>query len=117
MFWRQVIRCYIPDISRREFLGFYPVPSPSPSSRRSLAHCAATLLRLGGLRHEPPLAVSVPVKFDITQADLAHMTNLSRNSVGAILRVLREKRCGDVEYGQLHITVPEILKTLLDSER
>jgi CRP-like cAMP-binding protein len=82
-----------------------------------LAHCAATLLRLGGLRHGPPLAGSVPVTFDITQADLAHMTNLSRNSVGAILRVLREKRCGDVEYGQLHITDPAVLRTLLDPER
>ena len=84
--------------------------------RDPLHRCAATLLRLAGLRHGPPLAVSVPVELDITQADLAHMTNLSRNSVGAILRVLREKRCVDMDYGQLHITDPMGLKMLLNLE-
>lgn len=85
--------------------------------RDSLHRCVATLLRLAGLRHGPPLAVGQPVELDITQADLAHMTNLSRNSVGAILRVLQERRCVDVDYRQLLITDIAVLKTLLDAER
>jgi hypothetical protein len=45
------------------------------------------------------------------------MTNLSRNSVGAILRVLREKQCVDVDYRQLLVTDVEGLKALLSAER
>lgn len=84
--------------------------------RDPLQRCAATLLRLAGLRHGPPL-VTGQVALDITQSDLAHMTNLSRNSVGAILRTLRERQCVDVDYRQLLITDPSRLKALLDAER
>jgi len=85
--------------------------------RDPLHRCAATLLRLAGLRHGPPLAAAQPVELDITQVDLAYMTNLSRNSVGAILRVLREKQCVDVDYRQLLVTDVEGLKALLSAER
>ena len=74
--------------------------------------CAATLLRLAGLRHAPPRPIG-PVELDITQTDLAHMTNLSRNSVGAILRSLRDERVLEVEYGQLLIHDPQKLMDLL----
>lgn len=84
--------------------------------RDPLQRCAATLLRLAGLRHGPPLTTG-QVELDITQSDFAHMTNLSRNSVGAILRVLRERQCIDVDYRQLLITDPAQLKSLLVTER
>lgn len=74
--------------------------------------CIATLLRLGGFRHGVPRPFS-PTVLDITQTDLAHMTNMSRNSVGAILRGLRKEQCVDVEYGQLLITDPAKLAQLL----
>ena len=83
--------------------------------RNPLQRCAATLLRLAGLRHGQPL-VEGPVELDISQADLAHMTNLSRNSVGALLRVLRDQQCVDVDYRQLMITDPRRLKTLLHAD-
>jgi CRP/FNR family cyclic AMP-dependent transcriptional regulator len=83
--------------------------------RDPLQRCAATLLRLAGLRHGPPLTTG-EVELDITQSDFAHMTNLSRNSVGAILRVLRERQCIDVDYRQLLITDPAQLKSLLVTE-
>lgn len=76
------------------------------------ARCVATLLRLAGYRHAPPRE-EVPVELDITQAELAHMTNLSRNSVGAILRLLRERNCVDMDYRQLLITDPAILRQQL----
>lgn len=83
--------------------------------REPLQRCAATLLRLAGLRHSPPL-IPVPLELDITQADLAHMTNLSRNSVGAILRILRDRNCVDVDYRQLVITDPARLREVLAPE-
>jgi CRP-like cAMP-binding protein len=83
--------------------------------REPLKRCAATLLRLAGLRHSPPL-IPVPLELDISQADLAHMTNMSRNSVGAILRILRERNCVEVDYRQLVITDPAVLKAILDPD-
>lgn len=80
--------------------------------RDSHKRCVATLLRLGGFRHGVPRPFA-PVTLDITQTDLAHMTNLSRNSVGAILRALRNAQCVDVEYGQLLITDPARLAQML----
>lgn len=77
--------------------------------------CIATLLRLAGFRHGMPRPPGI-VALDITQADLAQMTNLSRNSVGAILRILREQNCVDVDYGQLIITDPASLARLLSPE-
>ena len=82
--------------------------------RDARQRCAATLLRLGGFRHNVPRP-SMPVELDITQADLAHMTNLSRNSIGAILRLFRAQNCIDIDYGQLVITDPEALRLVLES--
>lgn len=83
--------------------------------RDTRKRCVATLLRLGGFRHGVPRPFS-PVMLDITQTDLANMTNLSRNSVGAILRALKDRQCVDVEYGQLLITDPAKLAQLLAPE-
>jgi len=83
--------------------------------RDPLHRCAATLLRLAGLRHGQPLAHG-QVELDISQADLAHMTNLSRNSVGAILRILREHQCVDMDYRQLMITDPARLESFLHAD-
>lgn len=77
--------------------------------------CAATLLRLAGFRHGVPRPPAT-VELDITQADLAQMTNLSRNSIGAILRMLRDQNCVEVDYGQLIITDPVRLALLLAPE-
>lgn len=83
--------------------------------RDPLQRCAATLLRLAGLRHGPQLSTG-RVELDITQSDFAHMTNMSRNSVGAILRILRERQCIEVDYRQLLVTDPAQLQALLVSE-
>jgi CRP/FNR family transcriptional regulator, cyclic AMP receptor protein len=74
--------------------------------------CIATLLRLAGARHglaEPAGRVEI----DITQSDLAHMANLSRNTVAAILKELRQARCIEWEYRRLLITDIARLKALL----
>jgi CRP-like cAMP-binding protein len=75
--------------------------------------CIATLLRLAGARHGPA-APPGPVEIDITQADLAHMANLSRNTVADILKDLRRERCVEWEYRRLRIADIPRLKALLD---
>lgn len=77
--------------------------------------CVATLLRLAGFRHGTPRPMG-PVELDITQADLAHMTNMSRNSIGAILRGLRESKLIEVDYGQLIILDPHGLMQSLTAD-
>jgi CRP-like cAMP-binding protein len=75
--------------------------------------CIATLLRLAGARHGAVTA-SGPIEIDITQADLAHMANLSRNTVADILKDLRRERYIEWEYRRLRISDVARLKALLD---
>ena len=77
--------------------------------------CVATLLRLAGFRHGTPRPMG-PVELDLTQSDLAHMTNMSRNSIGAILRGLRDSKLIDVDYGQLIILDPHGLMQSLTAD-
>lgn len=77
--------------------------------------CAATLLRLAGLRHMPPLS-GAPVEIDITQADLAHMACMSRNTAARILKGLRESRCIALGYGNMSVLDPSALLRILSAE-
>lgn len=76
--------------------------------------CAATLLRLAGLRHSPPLTKG-PVEIDITQTDLAHMANMSRNSVTHVLRDFRSAGWIDWSYGKVGLKNPAGLQQFLSS--
>lgn len=77
--------------------------------------CAATLLRLAGLRHMPPLS-GAPVEIDITQADLAHMACMSRNTAARILKELRESGCIALGYGNMSVLNPSALLRILSAE-
>lgn len=72
--------------------------------------CMATLLRLAGWRHSD-LRPSRP-EIDISQSDLAHMANLSRNMVGTILQPLRKMNLIDWDYRKVVILQPESLLQL-----
>ena len=69
----------------------------SPSKR-----CAAVLLRLAGLRGSghllPPLTT-----VDVTQDELAHLSNLSRNTAGVVLRELEMQ--GVIELGYRSVII------------
>ena len=78
--------------------------------------CAATLLRLSGLRHAPPLS-GTPFELDITQADLAHMTNLSRNTVAVILKEFRAAHCVDWNYRHIRVLNSEWLQQILSADQ
>jgi CRP/FNR family transcriptional regulator, cyclic AMP receptor protein len=70
--------------------------------RDASRRCNATLLRLAGLRNArgltPPLS-----EVDVTQEELAYLSNLSRNATGLLLRDL-EKR-GLIELGYKSIRI------------
>jgi CRP/FNR family transcriptional regulator, cyclic AMP receptor protein len=66
--------------------------------RRPDVRCIAVLLRLAGSRVDDEVAVDeqfVP----LSQEELAVLANLSRNSVGTVLRQLRRSGLVDVRYG------------------
>lgn len=77
--------------------------------------CAATLLRLAGLRHMPAPS-RVPVDIDISQADLAHMACMSRNTVMRILKEFRASGCVDWSYRHLQVIDPCALSDILKRE-
>lgn len=75
--------------------------------------CAAVLLRFAGQRHAGPRdrkAVTVPV----TQEELAAAANLSRNSVGKILRRFASEGWIATGYGGIRMLDPVRLRALLD---
>ena len=84
--------------------------------RDSERRCAAILLRLSGRRFAGARD-NAPIEFAITQVELAGAANLSRNSVGAILKRLAAR--GLIELGYRGITVlkPAALRELVEFER
>lgn len=82
--------------------------------RDSERRCAAVLLRLSGRRFVGPDEAD-PVDVPLTQDELAGAANLSRNSVGAILRRLAER--GLIELGRSRIIVnaPAALRAFVDA--
>lgn len=77
--------------------------------------CAATLLRLSGLRHMPPLTRG-PIEIDITQSDLAHMACMSRNTAARVLKQFRDTGLIDWSYRRLRVLKPGALASMLNAE-
>jgi CRP/FNR family cyclic AMP-dependent transcriptional regulator len=70
--------------------------------RNPARRCAAVLLRLAGLRN--PLDDTPAVgDVDITQEELAHLSNLSRSSVGTALRVFQRRGLVQLSYQDIFI--------------
>lgn len=82
--------------------------------RDSRRRCAAVLLRLSGCRFGPPMD-DTPVEAPVTQDELAAMANLSRNSVGTVLRALASDGLLEIGYGAITVSDPAALRTLVDA--
>jgi len=76
--------------------------------------CAAVLLRFGGARFADP-ADTPEIEVPVTQDELAAAANLSRNSVGAVLRRLSERRLVRTGYRTISIMRPAELRALVDA--
>lgn len=76
----------------------------------------AILLRLAGCRTTAMFAGSTP-EVDVSQEHLAGMANLSRSSVGNIVRNLDARSLVSVSYRRISILDPESLARELESEK
>jgi CRP/FNR family cyclic AMP-dependent transcriptional regulator len=75
--------------------------------------CGAALLRLGGCRFASPQDAGT-VAAPVTQDELAGAANLSRNSVGVMLRRLQLRGLIRVEYGRMIMLAPQLLRVFVD---
>jgi len=77
--------------------------------------CAMILLRLGGYRHTTNVERERP-EIDVTQEDLARMTNLSRNMINRILGEFRDLGFLDWRYRQISLLNPVAMRNWLETE-
>jgi CRP/FNR family cyclic AMP-dependent transcriptional regulator len=80
--------------------------------RDHVRRCIAVLLRLGGCRLRT-VPESPPIEVDVTQDDLAALSNLSRTTAGAVLRRLQASGYLEVSYRRIHILAPDALRAML----
>ena len=78
------------------------------------ARCAAVLLRLGGRRWAAYPDAAQPVDVPASQAELAMLGNVSRNTFSRILGAWSEQRIVDVHYKSLTIADPAALRAIAD---
>ncbi len=85
-----------------------------PDSR---ARCAATLLRLCGCRLSPPPLPLPPPEIGISQDELAGMANLSRATIGPILRDFVDSRLIAIGYRVIVLLRPAALLAIAEADR
>lgn len=81
--------------------------------RDSKRRCAAALLRLANCRFADPEGAQ-QVEAAMTQDELAAVANLSRTSVGAILRELEQAGLIALGYRSVVLTAPRRLRAIVD---
>jgi len=82
--------------------------------RDSERRCAAVLLRLSGRRF-PGAGDSCPVDVPLTQGELAGAANLSRNSVGAIVKRLAVRGLIEQSHRSIIIHSPKALRAFVQT--
>jgi CRP/FNR family cyclic AMP-dependent transcriptional regulator len=80
--------------------------------RDHVKRCIATLLRLGGCRRASP-PDSSPVEIDVTQEEIAVLSNVARTTAGAVLRKLEETEHLEQSYRRIRILAPDALRDML----
>lgn len=76
--------------------------------------CAATLLRLAGVRHRNNVAGTGQIVAQVSQDELGAVANLSRNSVGRILKELEALGLVVIAYRSITLPDPESLRRMVD---
>lgn len=77
--------------------------------------CAATLLRLAGVRHRNSVAGPGPIVAQLGQDELGAVANLSRNSVGRILKGFEASGLVSIAYRSITLPNPAALRRMVDS--
>jgi CRP/FNR family transcriptional regulator, cyclic AMP receptor protein len=83
--------------------------------RDASARCAAVLLRLAGRRWASGPDADLPSEIPASQAELAMLCNLSRNSFSRVLRGLSVRGLVTVSYRSLTVNDPARLREFADS--
>jgi CRP/FNR family transcriptional regulator, cyclic AMP receptor protein len=86
------------------------------SNRSANFRLAAILLRLCGARIEP-LPSHIVTDLDVTQSELAELSNLSRGMIFKLLNDMESEGIITRQYGKLQIRDVERLKRALQSEQ
>ncbi len=81
--------------------------------RDHVKRSVAVLLRLGGCRYRTPEG-SMSIEIDVSQEDLAVMTNLARTTSGTVLRTLEAAGQVKVSYRRVRILAPDALRAMLE---
>jgi len=71
----------------------------------------AVLLRLGGCRYATP--PGAPLEIDVSQEDLAAMTNLARSTAGALVHKLQAAGHIEAGYRSIRLLAPDALRATL----
>jgi len=80
--------------------------------RDHVKRCIAVLLRLGGCRlYSPP--DPLPIEIDLSQEDIAFMSNVSRTTTGAVLRKLEALGHLEQSYRRIRLLAPDALRAML----
>ncbi|MGA8169994.1 MAG: Crp/Fnr family transcriptional regulator [Methylocystis sp.] len=80
--------------------------------RDHVKRCVAVLLRLAGCRQASPADFS-PIEIDVSQEEMAVLSNVARTSAGAVLRKLEAKGCVEQSYRRIRILAPDALRAML----
>jgi len=72
----------------------------------------AVLLRLGGCRLSSP-PDPLPIEIDLSQEDIAFMSNVARTTAGAVLRKLEAMGHLEQSYRRIRLLAPDALRAML----
>lgn len=82
--------------------------------RDTSRRCIASLLRLAGLRNDAELTPAFE-EVDVTQEELANLSNLSRNATGLLLRDMQRRGYIELAYKSIRILNPDALRAFVKS--
>lgn len=82
--------------------------------RDTAARCAAVLLRLGGRRWAEDAEANQPSHVPASQAEIAMMANVSRNTLNEVLRAFTEQGIVALEYRSVLLKDPAHLRKIAD---
>lgn len=80
--------------------------------RNEFRRMIAVLLRAGGFRHGDG-GEKAPLWLDLSQSELAAMSNLARTTVATFLHRLEAEGQVEIRYGQIGVLAPEALRARL----
>ena len=76
--------------------------------------CVAILLRLAG-RQKASRGDLSPVEIDLTQSDIADLANVSRTTLGSVLRKLEEDGKLELSYRRIRLLSPKAMRAMLNN--